>query len=85
MADLVWHKALSFGKPSSHIDEFSHADGRMFVRFRNGDVHSYPAPDTFLSAWRAAPSAGVFFISFLQRRKSTRHEDMEHAREGKNK
>ena len=82
---MTWHPALSGGNPSSHIEEFSHSDGRMYVRFRNGAVHSYAAPDTFLSAMRAAPSAGVFFNSFLKRRKSTRHEDMEHPREAKKK
>lgn len=82
---MTWHRALSAGKPSSHIAEFAHENGRMYIRFRNGDVHSYPAPDTFLSAMRAAPSAGVFFNSFLKRRKNQRHEDMEHPREAKKK
>lgn len=82
--DLKWHKAMSMGQPSSHLEEFAHdGNGRMFIRFRNGDVHSYPAPDTFLSAMRAAPSAGVFFNSFLKRRKNQRHEDLEHPREVK--
>ncbi len=80
---MTWHKALSAGKPSSQIDEFAHHDSRMYVRFRNGDVHSYPAPDTFLSAMRAAPSPGVFFNSFLKRRKNQRHEELEKPREGK--
>jgi hypothetical protein len=77
LGDLIWHKAMSSGKPSSHIQEFAWHEGRMYIRFQRGDVHSYPAPDTFLSAMRAAPSPGVFFNSFLKRRKSTRHEDME--------
>ena len=83
MADLTWHKAISAGKPSTHLDSYAWHDGRMYIRFRNGDVHSYPAPDTFLSAMRAAPSPGVFFNSFLKRRRSTRHEDLEHPREVK--
>jgi hypothetical protein len=74
---MTWYKALSAGRPSSHIKEFAHEGGRMYVRFQNGAVHSYPAPDTFLSAMRAAPSAGVFFNAFLKRRKSKRHEEME--------
>ncbi len=80
---LTWHEAMSSGKPSTHVHQFAWHEGRMYIRFRNGDVHSYPAPDTFLSAMRAAPSAGVFFNSFLKRRKNQRHEDLEHPREKK--
>ena len=76
--DLKWHKAMSAGKPSSHIAEFAHEDGRLYVRFQRGDVHSYPAPDTVFRAMRAAPSAGVFFNNFIKRRRSTRHEYLEH-------
>lgn len=79
---MTWHRALSSGAPSSHIQEFSWHEGRMYIRFQRGDVHSYPAPETFLSAMRAAPSPGVFFNSFLKRRKSTRHPEMETAKEG---
>lgn len=82
---MIWYEAKSSGKPSSHIAEFGHDSGRMYVRFRNGDVHSYPAPETFLSAMRAAPSPGVFFNSFLKRRRSTRHEDLEVKVESKKK
>ena len=74
---ITWIKAMSSGKPSSHLEEFAHSDGRLFVRFRNGAVHSYPAPDTVFNSMRMAPSAGVFFNNFIKRRPHTRHEDME--------
>lgn len=74
---MTWIKAMSMGKPSSHLEEFSHEDGRLYVRFRNGAVHSYTAPDTVFNSMRMAPSAGVFFNNFIKRRPHTRHEDME--------
>lgn len=80
---MTWIKAMSSGKSSSHIAEFAHSDDRLYVRFQRGDVHSYPAPDTVFSAMRAAPSAGVFFNNFIKRRRSQRHEDLEHPREAK--
>lgn len=82
---MTWIKAMSSGQPSSHIAEFAHSEGRLYVRFQRGDVHSYPAPDTVFNAMRAAPSAGVFFNSFIKRRRSTRHEDMEKPKEVKKK
>ena len=79
-SDLTWHKAMSMGRPSSHLEEFAHDGGRLFVRFRNGAVHSYAAPDTVFNSMRMAPSAGVFFNNFIKRRPHTRHEDMENAK-----
>lgn len=74
---VEWHKAVSGGKPSSHIDEFAHDGSRLYVRFRRGDVHSYEAPKNFVSAMKAAPSTGFFFNQFVKRRRSQRHTDME--------
>ncbi len=74
---MTWTPAISGGKPSSHIAEFAHDNGRLYVRFRNGAVHSYEVPAHFASAMRAAPSVGSFFNSFLKKRKHVRHLDME--------
>lgn len=74
---MTWHPALSQGKPSTQIKEFAHANGRLYVRFRRGDVHSYPAPETFVQAMKAAPSVGVFFNHFVKRRVATRHPELE--------
>jgi hypothetical protein len=74
---MTWHPALSDGRPSSHIEAFAHEAGRLYVRFRNGAVHSYEAPSRVASAMRSASSAGTFFNQFVKRRKSVRHEDME--------
>lgn len=75
---MTWHSATSAdGKPSSHLKEFAHQQGRLYVRFQNGSVHSYPAPAEFVQHMIAAPSCGVFFNQFVKPRKHQRHEDME--------
>ena len=74
---MTWIPALSHGKPSSHLDAFAHHGGRLYVRFRNGAVHSYAVPENFVSGLKAAPSAGTYFNNFIKRRPHQRHEDME--------
>lgn len=75
---MTWHPATSQdGKPSTHLKEFAHDAGRLYIRFQNGAVHSYPAPDHFVRNMIAAPSCGSFFNRFVKPRKALRHEDLE--------
>ena len=75
---MTWHPATSAdGKPSSHLKEFAHQHGRLYVRFQNGSVHSYPAPEELVHHMKMAPSCGVFFNQFVKPRKHQRHEEME--------